>query len=81
MLLDVAVRREGKVVFRDTALNDAVLTKGAVARVIDLEVLADGILADAHFSSWCPPCEFFVDNAVKAPIGKPNEPYLVPGLP
>ena len=44
MLLDVAVRREGKVVFRDTALNDAVLTKGAVARVIDLEVLADGIL-------------------------------------
>ncbi|MDE6108381.1 MAG: NAD(+)/NADH kinase, partial [Oscillospiraceae bacterium] len=44
MLLDVAVRREGKVVHRDTALNDAVLTKGAVARVIDLEVLADGIL-------------------------------------
>lgn len=44
MLLDVAVRREGKIIHRDTALNDAVLTKGAVARVIDLEVLADGIL-------------------------------------
>lgn len=44
MLLDVTVRREGRVVYRDTALNDAVLTKGAVARVIDLEVLADGIL-------------------------------------
>ena len=44
MLLDVAVRRDGKIIHRDTALNDAVLTKGAVARVIDLEVLADGIL-------------------------------------
>lgn len=44
MLLDVTVCREGKTVYRDTALNDAVLTKGAVARVIDLEVLADGIL-------------------------------------
>lgn len=43
MMLDVAVRREGKVVFRDLALNDAVITKGAVARVIDLEVKADGV--------------------------------------
>ncbi len=38
MMLDVAVKREGNVVFSDTALNDAVLTKGAVARVLDLEV-------------------------------------------
>ena len=42
MMLDVAVRREGRVIFRDTALNDAVITKGAVARIIDLEVRADG---------------------------------------
>lgn len=45
MMLDVAVRREGRVIFRDLALNDAVITKGAVARVIDLEVKADGIPA------------------------------------
>jgi NAD+ kinase len=44
MMLDVAVRKEGKVVYRDTALNDAVITKGAVARIIDLDVKADGIL-------------------------------------
>ncbi len=44
MMLDVAVRREGKVINRDTALNDAVITKGAVARVIDLDVKADGAL-------------------------------------
>lgn len=42
MMLDVTVRREGKIVFTDTALNDAVVTKGAMARVIDLEVKADG---------------------------------------
>ena len=44
MMLDVAVRREGRVIFRDTALNDAVITKGAVARIIDLDVKADGVL-------------------------------------
>ena len=38
MLLDVRVIREGRVIFRSTALNDAVITKGAVARVIDLQV-------------------------------------------
>ena len=48
MLWDGAVRREGRIVPRDTALNDAVITKGAVARVIDLKVLADGILM-SHF--------------------------------
>lgn len=31
MMLDVAVRRDGKVLFNDIALNDAALTKGAVA--------------------------------------------------
>jgi NAD+ kinase len=44
MMLDVAVRKEGKVVYRDTALNDAVITKGAVARIIDLDVKADSLL-------------------------------------
>ncbi|MCI9263665.1 MAG: NAD(+)/NADH kinase [Oscillospiraceae bacterium] len=43
MMLDVAVRREGRTIFRDLALNDAVITKGAVARIIDLEVKADGV--------------------------------------
>ncbi len=41
MMLDVIVRREGKQVFSETALNDAVITKGAVARILDLEVTGD----------------------------------------
>lgn len=44
MMLDVSVRREGRTIFRDLALNDAVITKGAVARIIDLDVKADGVL-------------------------------------
>ena len=41
MMLDVTVRREGSPVFTELALNDAVVTKGAVARVLDLEVSGD----------------------------------------
>lgn len=48
MMLDVTVRREGKTVLEDIALNDAVITKGAVARVIDLEVRSDG-MSMGHF--------------------------------
>ena len=44
MMLDVVVRREGKVVYSDLALNDAAVTKGAVARVVDLEVYGDKVL-------------------------------------
>ena len=44
MMLDVCVRREGHCVFSDQALNDAVLTKGAVARVLDLEVTGDRVV-------------------------------------
>ena len=44
MLLDVKVIRDGRVLFRSTALNDAVVTKGAVARVIDLMVYGDNAL-------------------------------------
>ena len=49
MLLDVRVIREGRVLFRSTALNDAVVTKGAVARVIDLQVFGDKVLISNIF--------------------------------
>jgi len=42
MMLDVVVKRDGKQIYRDRALNDAVVTKGAIARVVDLHVSADG---------------------------------------
>ncbi|HIY72365.1 NAD(+)/NADH kinase [Intestinimonas butyriciproducens] len=43
MMLDVTVRRGREVISRDVALNDAVITKGAVARVIDLTIRGDGV--------------------------------------
>lgn len=43
MMLDISVRREGKKVFHETALNDAVIIKGAVARMLDLEVTGDRV--------------------------------------
>lgn len=44
MMLDVRAIRGGKMVFQDVALNDAVVTKGAVARVVDLSVYGDKVL-------------------------------------
>lgn len=44
MMLDVCVKREGRAIYSDTALNDAVLTKGAVARVLELGVTGDRVL-------------------------------------
>ena len=41
MMLDVRVFRGDRMVSQDLALNDAVLSKGSMARVAELEVLAD----------------------------------------
>ncbi len=43
MMLHVKVEHEGQVVLEDDALNDAVITKGAVARTIQLAVRCDGV--------------------------------------
>lgn len=45
MTLYVRLIHEGRVIYRDNALNDAVITKGAVARVIQTSVLLDGVEA------------------------------------
>ena len=42
MMLDVRVLRGDKLICQDLALNDAVCSKGSVARVAELEVWADG---------------------------------------
>lgn len=42
MTLHVSVRRNGRVLYEDNALNDAVITKGAVARVIQMAIYCDG---------------------------------------
>lgn len=45
MMLDVTVRRDREVLFRDICLNDVVITKGAVARIVHLSVRCDGVQA------------------------------------
>ncbi len=45
MTIYVRLIHEGRTIYRDTALNDAVITKGAVARVIALTVKCDGVEA------------------------------------
>ena len=44
MMLDVRVMRDAREQFHETALNDAVVTKGAVARVLDLEITGDRVV-------------------------------------
>ena len=43
MMLQVSVIRGRQVVYDDLALNDAVLSKGSIARIAELEVRADGV--------------------------------------
>ncbi len=43
MMLDVTVQRERDIVFHELCLNDVVVTKGAVARIVHLRVACDGV--------------------------------------
>lgn len=45
MMLDVTVQRDRDIIFHDICLNDVVLTKGAVARVVHLSVNCDDVQA------------------------------------
>ena len=44
-MIDVTLTSAGQTVLRETALTDAVITKGAIARVIQLTVCCDGVEA------------------------------------
>lgn len=43
MMLDVTVHRDRDIIFHDLCLNDVAITKGAVARIVHLEVKCDGV--------------------------------------
>lgn len=45
MMLDVTVQRERDIIFHELCLNDVVITKGAVARIVHLSVACDGVQA------------------------------------
>lgn len=48
MMIDAFIHREDKVVGKYTMLNDAVINKGALARIIDMETYVDG----RHLSTY-----------------------------
>ena len=43
MMLHIVIEREGKIVAEHRVLNDAVINKGALARIIDLEAMVNGL--------------------------------------
>lgn len=45
MMLDVTVQRDRDIIFHDLCLNDVAITKGAVARIVHLQVRCDGVQA------------------------------------
>lgn len=45
MMLDVTVHRERDIIFHDICLNDAVITKGGIARIVHLAVQCDDVQA------------------------------------
>lgn len=45
MMLDVTVMRDREIIFKDICLNDAAITKGAIARIVHLSVKCDGVQA------------------------------------
>ena len=45
MMLDVTVHRDRDIIFHDICLNDAAITKGAIARIVHLNVKCDGTQA------------------------------------
>ncbi len=45
MMLDVTVHRQRDIIFHEISLNDVVITKGSVARIVHLAVSFDGVQA------------------------------------
>ncbi len=43
MMLDVTVQRERDIIFHELSLNDVVITKGTMARIVHLRVACDGV--------------------------------------
>ncbi len=45
MMLDVSVYRDRSIIFHDICLNDIAITKGSVARIVNMSVKCDGVQA------------------------------------
>ena len=70
-MLDVSVVSGKQTLFHDTALNDAVITKGAIARVIQIGVSCDGVDATAFSGDGIIVCTATGSTAYSMSAGGP----------
>lgn len=80
-LLEVTLERKGKIIFHGPVVNDAVVSKGAIARIIELEVGVNGkwlhrVRADGVIVST-PTGSTAYSLAAGGPIIEPSLPALI----
>jgi NAD+ kinase len=80
-LLEVTLHRKGKVIFRGPVVNDAVISKGAIARIIGLQIAVNGrwahdVRADGIIVST-PTGSTAYSLAAGGPIIEPSLPAVV----
>ena len=70
-MLDVTVTNGAQTLFHETALNDAVITKGAIARVVQIGISCDGVDATSFSGDGVIVCTATGSTAYSMSAGGP----------
>ena len=70
-MLDVTVTNDTQTLFHETALNDAVITKGAIARVVQIGISCDGVDATSFSGDGVIVCTATGSTAYSMSAGGP----------